>query len=534
MKFGPVPLAEAEGAILAHALRLADGSKLAKGTVLGPAHVGRIAADGIGEVVVARLEAGDTGEDEAAGLIAAPLAGETVRTAAADTGRVNLYATANGLFVADRAKVDAINALDPGITFATISDMTEVAAGRMVATVKIIPYAIRTEAVEKAALAARGAIAVEPYVARRVGVVSTMLPSLKPSVMDKTIRVLEGRLALSGSTVPGEVRVAHQADAVAAGLSQMLPASDILVVFGASAIGDIDDVIPTAIRSLGGRIEHFGMPVDPGNLLLVGEIGGKPVIGAPGCARSPAENGFDWVLQRILAGRKVTAKEIVGLGVGGLLMEIGARPQPRDPKPQSPLEVAAVILAAGRSTRMGAANKMAVEIAGKPMVRHVIEAAEASRAADIVVVTGHEPETVARLAEGAPVRVVHNPDYADGLSTSLATGIRALGDDMDAAIVLLGDMPRITSEMIDRMIAVAQGSPAGTIVMAAHGGRRGNPVLWPKRHFGELTRITGDVGARHLLAEHGATVVAVELGEAAGYDVDTPEALAEARGALPA
>jgi len=534
MRFGPVPLGEAEGAILAHALMIGDGRRLSKGTVLGPEHLAQLAAAGIAEVVVARLEDGDAGEDDAARDIAAPMASETVRAAAADTGRGNLYATANGLFVADRAKVDAINALDPGITFATIDDMQEVVAGRMVATVKIIPYAIPRKAVEQAAALAGGAIRVEPYMARRVGVVSTMLPSLKPSVMDKTLRVLEGRLALSGSVVTGEQRVEHTRDGVAEGLARMLPGSDLAVVFGASAIGDIDDVIPSAIRALGGRIEHFGMPVDPGNLLLVGEIGGKPVIGAPGCARSPAENGFDWVLQRLLAGRKVTAAEVVKMGVGGLLMEIGVRPQPREPKPERPLRIAAVILAAGRSSRMGSANKMAVEIDGKPMLRHAIEAAVASGAAETVLVTGYEPDAVARIAAGSPARLVHNPDYADGMSTSLAAGIRALGEDVDAALVMLGDMPRISAAMVDRMIETANSAPADAIVMAAHDGRRGNPVLWPRRHFGELTRITGDVGARHLIAEHGASVVAVELGAAAGFDVDTPQVLAEAGGVLPA
>jgi len=276
------------------------------------------------------------------------------------------------------------------------------------------------------------------------------------------------------------------------------------------------------------------MPVDPGNLLLVGGIGGKPVIGAPGCARSPAENGFDWVLQRLLAGRKVTAAEVVKMGVGGLLMEIGVRPQPREPKPERPLRIAAVILAAGRSSRMGSANKMAVEIDGKPMLRHAIEAAVASGAAETVLVTGYEPDAVARIAAGSPARLVHNPDYADGMSTSLAAGIRALGEDVDAALVMLGDMPRISAAMVDRMIETANSAPADAIVMAAHDGRRGNPVLWPRRHFGELTRITGDVGARHLIAEHGASVVAVELGAAAGFDVDTPQVLAEAGGVLPA
>ncbi|MGB3146165.1 MAG: 4-diphosphocytidyl-2C-methyl-D-erythritol kinase, partial [Paracoccaceae bacterium] len=228
--------------------------------------------------------------------------------------------------------VDAVNAIDPGITLATLPDLHEVNEGRMVATVKIIPYAVAGAALSRVldVLVKGRAIAVDAYVPRRVAVVATMLPSLKPSVMDKTIRVLAERLTLSASKIVAELRVAHTQDAIGAAIGELLPQSDIVLVFGASAICDIDDVIPSAIRDCGGTIIHFGMPVDPGNLLLVGEIDAKPVIGAPGCARSPAENGFDWVLQRVLAGRAISAGEITAMGVGGLLMEIGSRPQPRE------------------------------------------------------------------------------------------------------------------------------------------------------------------------------------------------------------
>ena len=115
------------------------------------------------------------------------------------------------------------------------------------------------------------------------------------------------------------------------------------IIFGASAIADRRDVIPSALETIGGRVEHFGMPVDPGNLLLIGTARGHPIIGAPGCARSPKENGFDWVLIRLLAGLPVTREDISSLGVGGLLMEIIARPQPRDEPPHAMRNVAPLI-----------------------------------------------------------------------------------------------------------------------------------------------------------------------------------------------
>src|SRR6202011_4010190 len=129
--------------------------------------------------------------------------------------------------------------------------------------------------------------------------------------------------------------------------------AELVIVFGASAIADKRDVIPAAVEAIGGRIEHFGMPVDPGNLLLIGEARNRPVLGAPGCARSPKENGFDWVLMRLLAGLPVGRGDINGMGVGGLLMEIVTRPQPREEPSPSGKRTAALLLAAGRSTRMG-------------------------------------------------------------------------------------------------------------------------------------------------------------------------------------
>lgn len=143
--------------------------------------------------------------------------------------------------------------------------------------------------------------------------------------------MLAERLDPAGATVVTEARVPHAAGAVADAIAGAIDGAgaDLVVVFGASAIADRRDVIPTGIEAAGGRVAHLGMPVDPGNLLLVGSRGDIPVIGAPGCARSPKENGFDWILHRLLADLTVTRADIVALGVGGLLMEIVSRPQPR-------------------------------------------------------------------------------------------------------------------------------------------------------------------------------------------------------------
>jgi molybdenum cofactor cytidylyltransferase len=329
LKFGSVPVAQALGAIVAHAVRH-DGLVLKKGQMVTPEHQAALAAAGVEEIIAARLDPGDVGEDEAARRLAERLAGANLRMERAFTGRVNLFAQKAGLLIVDAAAIARVNGIDESITAATLAPFRAVAAGDMVATVKIIPFAVPGAALD-AALSAGGADAVRVAAFRplRIGVVSTLLPGLKPSVVAKTLRVLAERLEPAGASIVREERVPHEPGALMRALAAMAPHCDVLVIFGASAITDRRDVIPAAIEAFGGRIDHFGMPVDPGNLLLLGAYEDQPIIGAPGCARSPKENGFDWVLQRVLADVPISGADIKGMGVGGLLMEIASRPQPR-------------------------------------------------------------------------------------------------------------------------------------------------------------------------------------------------------------
>jgi molybdenum cofactor cytidylyltransferase len=323
--------------------------------------------------------------------------------------------------------------------------------------------------------------------------------------------------------------VAHDARALASALQEVEKAgAELILVFGASAIADRRDVIPAAIEAIGGRIEHFGMPVDPGNLMLVGDLEGHPVLGAPGCARSPKENGFDWILARLLAGLAVTRQDITGMGVGGLLMEIVTRPQPREAPREAPppdgRRIAAIVLAAGRSTRMGS-NKLVAEIKGEPLIRVAVEQALASRADPVIVVTGHERERVEKALADLKVRFVHNPDFADGLSTSLKAGLAAVPLEADGAIICLGDMPQVRAAMIDRLIAAFDPARGALIVVPTIEGKRGNPVVWSRRFFPELAALEGDVGARHVIGTYGEALVEVPADRTALVDIDTPEAL---------
>ena len=530
MKFGSVPIAEAAGATAVHSIRQGD-FVLKKGTLIGPAEVAALKAAGVKEITVARLDPGDISEDQAAADIAAAIAGDGVRPDRAFTGRCNLFAESAGILVVDRDAVDALNRIDEAVTLATLSAYKPVVDGEMIATVKIIPFAVAKAARDQAVAAAAKAkpvIRVAPYKLRKIGVVSTLLPGLAPKVIEKTLKITTARIAPAGATIIAEKRVPHDQAALARAIDELLEAgAELVIVFGASAIADRRDVIPSAIEAVGGDIEHFGMPVDPGNLMLIGKARGQPVLGAPGCARSPKENGFDWILMRLLAGLPVTRADVTSMGVGGLLMEIVTRPQPREEHtPQAGRRVAALVLAAGRSTRMGAVNKMLAEIGGRPLVRIAAEQAVASNAQPVIVVTGHEREKVEAALKDLPVRFAHNRDYAEGLGTSLKVGIAAVPDEADAAIVCLGDMPQVDATLINRLIAAFDPERGALVVVPSIDGRRGNPVVWSRRFFHDLMAIQGDVGARHLIGNYAEVVVEVPVaGEAALTDVDTPESL---------
>jgi len=370
-------------------------------------------------------------------------------------------------------------------------------------------------------------VSIAPYRVRKVGVVSTLLPGLSPKVIEKTLKITAERLAPANATIIAERRVPHERAALARALGEVLKqGAELVIVFGASAIADRRDVIPAALEAVGGRIQHFGMPVDPGNLLLIGTAQGHPVLGAPGCARSPKENGFDWVLMRLLAGLPVPRQDITGMGVGGLLMEIVTRPQPREEPVHPARNAAALVLAAGRSSRMGGPNKLLAEIGGRPLLRIVVEAALASRARPVIVVTGHQRERVEAALAGLPIDFVHNPNFADGLGSSLRAGIAALPAQADAVIVCLGDMPQVEGAMIDRLVGALDPDKGALIAVPTIEGQRGNPVVWSRRFFPDLMTVEGDIGARHLIGRYSEAVVEVPLtGTAALTDIDTPEAL---------
>jgi molybdenum cofactor cytidylyltransferase len=532
MTFGSIPLSEAVGAILAHGTRHKEGM-FKKGRVLSAEDVEALRAAGHASVIAAKLGPDDVPEDEAARLVSRVACGAGAKSQEPFTGRANLYAIANGLLVVDEERISAINHLHESLTIATLPNYSRVEPRQMVATIKVIPFAVPRDILERAlaSLSAEPLLHVAPFKPKHAGLIITRLPQTKPSLIAKSESAIRERLEAMGANLRQVSVCNHDAAEVSAAIAQQkTQGCDPILVFGASAIVDRADVIPAAVTQSGGKVLHLGMPVDPGNLLMLAELNHVPVIGVPSCARSPKVNGFDWVLERFIADLPVAPSDLMDMGAGGLLAEIPSRPSPREGKiaiPTAP-RITAIVLAAGTSSRMGS-NKLLADFRGEPMIRSVVRNVRASAIDKIVVVTGHDSGRIAALLADLEVELVHNPIFATGLSSSLRAGVNAAGD-ADAVLICLGDMPLVKPQTIDRLIAAFNPTERRTIIAPTHKGQFGNPVLWGSEHFPKLMALEGDKGARSLIAELKSEAVEIAVDDSGILtDADTPEALAEMR-----
>ncbi|MBT5240639.1 MAG: NTP transferase domain-containing protein [Rhodospirillaceae bacterium] len=533
MIFSEIPVDDAEGAILAHTTR-SDGWTLKKGHRLTAEDCRLLSAAGITVLRAAKLEDGDVREDAAAKEIADGASGDSVTPTAAHTGRCNLVATIDGVIRIDADTVNRINAIDESITIATLPDYARVNAGQTIATIKIIPFAVGERilaAVMQALNEGDSPVSIEPFQALSVVLINSILPTLKDSVVTKTTALTKRRLGALGGTVNHVLTCQHDESEIADSVARAAEHHpDLVVVIGASVTVDRSDVVPAGIVKAGGVIEHFGMPVDPGNLMLLAEHSGTPVLVLPGCARSPKLNGIDWVLERFAARLPVTRDVISGLGVGGLLVDSPARPMPRD---EAVLEfqdrntdhvIGAVVLAAGQSRRMGPINKLLEPINEVPLIRHTVERVLASKVDSVVVVTGHQSREVEQALSGLKVIFAHNPEFEGGLSTSLGAGLTAVPNACSGAVVCLGDMPGILSDHINALIDQFDPEAGRSIGVPVHLGKRGNPIVWARRFFDAMADVSGDVGARHLIGANVDLVYEVDFEDTAVLtDLDTPE-----------
>lgn len=535
MKFGNISLKNAEGTILAHSLHL-EGRVLRKGRTLTNVDISDLRAADIKTVAAARLEDGDLDENEAALKIAQALKNNGLTATSGNTGRANLRTKAAGITIIDAETVHLLNSVNEAITLSTLRPFEPVAKGAVVATVKIITFGIPGNTVKECLSIIRERqqpVRLARYGSPKIGFIQTLLPGFKRSLVEKASQSMTSRLSTMGLEITSEMHCVHGETEIAECLSSLATSGcDIALILGASAIVDRRDIVPSAVLASGGEIEHFGLPVDPGNLLLFARINKMKVLGVPGSARSPRLHGFDWVLQRLVAGVKVTRNDLIRMGVGGMLKEMPGRPLSREQEmlleadDSSNSIIGGVLLAAGQSRRMGRKNKMLIDVDGDPMVVRAARALIESNAAPVVVVLGHQPQRVKDSLKDLNVQFVYNSNYAEGLSSSLKAGVEALPDDCDGAVVALGDMPEVKSADIDSLIAEFDPARCQSIVVPTHNGKRGNPVVWARRYFKEISAVSGDVGARHLIGSNSDQLHEVST-ENSGVliDLDTPEAV---------
>lgn len=529
MRFGPVPVADALGGILAHSLGL-KGRRLKKGRVLSAEDLSNITASGLSHVTIAQPEDGDVLEDAAAGRVAAALVRDPITArvdiAAPFTGRANLFAAEDGVLEIDVDAVASLNGIDQAITLATLPNYSRVTARQMLATVKIIPYGTSETAVAQAeAVVGESVLRVHPFKARFAHLILTQTPGMKPQLLTKGADAVRLRLTSLGIDTVTESVVHHDTKELADAMQGS--DADLILVLTGSATSDRGDVGPAALVSAGGDLARFGMPVDPGNLLFLGGLNGRPVVGLPGCARSPKLNGADWVLERLAAGMDVDAGDIADMGVGGLLKEIPSRPEPRAggaavaKRPR----IAAVLLAAGASSRMRGQDKLLQIVDGTPLLRVLAERLLASSVDEVLCVLPPDGDARSDALAGSGISTLVNARAPEGMGTSIAAGIGGLDANVDAAMIVLGDMPELSVHDIERMVAAFDPSEDRAIVRATGpDGTPGQPVMFGKRFFEALQGLEGDTGARQVVAEHPEYLVDVVLDDQhAVVDLDTPE-----------
>ena len=539
MRFGEFPLSQILGAILAHSIRLPMGA-LKKGHIITETDIKAFAEQDITHVMVALIEDGDVGENLAATEIATHIAGDNIICGKAFTGRVNLYAAQDGLISIDVDAVNALNHMDEAITFATMSVNGTAHKGQMVATVKIIPFAVCGESLARLKREIEHfVITLHPFMGQKSALIQTELKGTDKKLYKKTKTVMKHRLDGFGLSLTENHSCEHNILALTDLLRQVAAGdNDMIMIMGASAITDRKDVIPEAIVRAGGDLLHYGMPVDPGNLMLVAKLQGKWILGLPGCSRSPKLNGIDLILSHIAAGRDIQPDDIMNMGVGGLLSEYIGRPQPRDSaqsrdfKKKQPIKemsakknIAALILAAGQSKRMGKDNKLLLPYGDETVISHVCDQIKGAGIDQIFAVTGYQKGDVEKEVIRHDVTCFHNDLYEEGMSTSVKLGIGSLPKDIDAVVILLGDMPQITAEILRKIIGAYDTSSARSIIIPHHNGKRGNPILWGRDFFDDFERLDGDMGAKMLLNDYPEYCVEVDVGSNGIFlDIDTLEA----------
>jgi len=534
MRFGPTPVEDALGHKLAHGLK--RGSlKLPKGHRLTAADLAGAKAAGLEMLTTVALGPDDLDEDEAAERLGRLIAARHLTAQTGTGGRINWTAACDGLLTVEPAVVDRFNAIDEALTLATLPSDVWVTEGERVASLKIIPFAIASSVVTQGQAVLRTGRPFQLH-ARRMDLTAVLVQTRQPDTAERLLAksacVQAKRLAPFGATMTALPVADHTVPALTEAIfDAAAQAPDLILIEGAVAICDRHDVLPSALLAAGGQVLRYGMPTEPGNLILLGHVRGHLVIGLPGCARSPALNGLDRVLARWAAGLPVAAEDLLALGVGGLLAPRPGRAR-RSPHADAVPNLAALLLAAGSSNRMGGPNKLLLPW------RDDLSLVEASAAAadtlplrQRLAVLSRDADRVApRLAPLGFDSVINRNSPTGGQASSLVLGLSALDPTVDAVLVMLGDMPSVRPDTLSALTAAFRAAPQVAAVQPVHGGRRGNPVLIARRLFAQLMQLTGDQGARGVLSALGDDLILLPVDDPGILtDIDDPDSYADQR-----
>jgi molybdenum cofactor cytidylyltransferase len=522
---------ESLGSVIAQTYNL-PGKTISKGTFMTSEIVDYFKEGDVQNILCAVPDNDDIHEDEAANIISNAIDRSHLYTESASTGRVNFKSRSLCLVRYERELIKEVNLVDESIAFSIVEHNQLLAKNDLIATLKIIPFFTQKKYVDQviSILAKNELFKTHSLNKKEVSLIQTSFEWQKKSMFKATSNVTRNRLEALDCSLNEEKLIRHDFEVLRSEIRSSIESGiDILLISGASAIIDRSDYIPKAILSEGGEIIQYGLAVDPGNLLLIGKVGNTTVIGMPGCARSPKLNGFDWVLQLLMADIPINREELADMGAGGLLMEIASRPLPRAlAKSVSKREkkVMGVILAAGNSTRMGKDNKLLRNIGTAPLIRNTAIEMLKSDLDTCSIVLGYQSDKVADVIKDLNINLILNPLWKEGQASSLRAAINSLDPTYSDLLIMLGDLPGIKSSHINSIIEehLLTDNRKSKMTIPSFKGQKGNPVIWGRSFFHDLSNLEGDVGGRVLFSQHPAAINLIEMDDPSVVtDTDTPE-----------
>ncbi len=522
---------ESLGSVIAQTYNL-PGKTISKGTFMTSEIVDYFKEGDVQNILCAVPENDDIHEDEAANIISNAIDRSHLYTESASTGRVNFKSRSLCLVRYERELIKEVNLVDESIAFSIVEHNQLLAKNDLIATLKIIPFFTQKKYVDQviSILAKNELFKTHSLNKKEVSLIQTSFEWQKKSMFKATSNVTRNRLEALDCSLNEEKLIRHDFELIRSEIRSSIESGiDILLISGASAIIDRFDYIPKAILSEGGEIIQYGLAVDPGNLLLIGKVDNTTVIGMPGCARSPKLNGFDWVLQLMMADIPINREELADMGAGGLLMEIASRPLPRAlarSVSKREKKVMGVILAAGNSTRMGKDNKLLKNVGDAPLIRNTAIEMLKSDLDTCSIVLGYQSDKVAAVIKDLDIRLILNPMWEEGQASSLRAAINTLDATYSDLLIMLGDLPGIKSSHINSIIEehLLTDNRKSKITIPSFEGQKGNPVIWGRSFFHDLLNLEGDVGGRTLFSEHPAAINILEMDDPwVVTDADTPE-----------